>query len=53
MVLGVGTVNYLYQRKYSPYYLDVLNEMELRSLWCSTITLYCALYFLTGIIFKY
>lgn len=44
--MGVGGMNYLFQIWADPYDEDFLNEIEKRSLFCSTFTLYCALYYL-------
>ena len=48
LVLGVSALNYLATRFVHPYEHDVLNEMEKRALWSSTVTLYCSMYFLSS-----
>ena len=48
--MGISSINYLAQVKFQPYDDDVLNEMEKRSLIASSVTLYCALFFLTSLL---
>ena len=44
--MGVSAFNYLFQLWLEPYDQDVLNELEKRSLICSSFTLYCALFYI-------